>query len=60
MSYTQTTNGATALKTTNNNIVDYFMMFARDLDKTSNHEYLEKCWADDPKKNSGYHFQWPR
>jgi hypothetical protein len=50
MSYTQTTNGATALKTTNNNIVDYFMMFARDLDKTSNHEYLEKCWADDPKK----------
>ena len=50
MSYTKTTNGATSLKTTGSNIVDYFMMFSRDLDKKVNYEYLEKCWNDDPKK----------
>ncbi len=50
MSYTQTTNGATALKSTGSNIVDYFMMFSRNLDKNSNYEYLEKCWTDNPKK----------
>ena len=50
MSYTKTTNGATSLKTTGSNIVDYFMMFSRDLDKKVSYEYLEKCWNDDPKK----------
>lgn len=50
MSYTKTTNGATSLKTTGSNIVDYFMMFSRDLDKMVSYEYLEKCWNDDPKK----------
>ena len=50
MSYTTTTNGAVSLKTTGSNIVDYFMMFVRDLDKKVSYEYLEKCWKADPKK----------
>ena len=50
MAYTKTTNGATSLKTSGNNIVDYFMMFSRDLSKEISYYYLEKCWKDDPKK----------
>lgn len=50
MSYTTTTNGAVSLKTTGSNIVDYFMLFVRDLDKNVSYEYLEKCWKEDPKK----------
>jgi len=48
--YTTTDNGAVSLKTTNKNIIDYFMLFVRDLNKTDNYNYLEKCWKDDPKK----------
>lgn len=48
--YTTTDNGAISLKTTNKNIIDYFMIFVRDLDKKENNSYLEKCWKDDPKK----------
>lgn len=47
---TKTTNGATALNTSGSVIVDYFMLFMRDLDKKSSYEYLEKCWEVDPKK----------
>lgn len=50
MSYTTTTNGAVSLKTTGSNIVDYFMLFVRDLDRNVSYEYLEKCWKEDPKK----------
>ena len=49
-SYTKTTNGAVSLKSTGKNIVDYFMLFVRDLDKKISYEYLEKCWKEDPKK----------
>lgn len=48
LSHTQ--NGATALKTSGDNIVDYFMMFTRTLPKHVNEAYLEKCWADNPEK----------
>jgi len=47
---TTTTNGGIALKSTNNIIVDYFMLFMRDLDIQTSHDYLEKCWKEDPKK----------
>ena len=50
MSYTKTTNGAVSLKSTGKIIVDYFMLFVRDLDKKISYEYLEKCWKEDPKK----------
>lgn len=48
--YTKTTNGATALNTSGSVIVDYFMLFMRDMDKEVSYEYLEKCWEEDPKK----------
>lgn len=44
---TKTANGANALKTSGNAIVDYFMMFTRSLTKEHNHEYLQKCWDKD-------------
>jgi hypothetical protein len=47
---TLTNNGGISLKTTNNVIVDYFMLFMRDLDIETNYDYLEKCWDKDPKK----------
>jgi hypothetical protein len=47
---TLTNNNGIALKTTNNVIVDYFMLFMRDLDIKTNYNYLEKCWKEDPKK----------
>src|SRR6056300_912506 len=50
MSYITTTNGAVSLKTTGSYIVDYFMLFVRDLDKKVSYEYLEKCWKEDPTK----------
>lgn len=46
-----TQNGATALKTSGNLIVDYFMMYTRTLLKTDNHEYLEKCWSNNPEQS---------
>jgi hypothetical protein len=48
--FTTTENGAVALKTTSNYLVDYFMMFTRTLYKDSNYEYLQKCWETDPVK----------
>ena len=48
--FTETDNGAVALKTTGNYIVDYFMMYTRTLNKTSNYQYLDKCWSIDPIK----------
>lgn len=45
-----TENGGIALKTTNNIIVDYFMLFMRDLDLVTSYDYLEKCWNEDPVK----------
>ena len=48
--YTETDNGAVALKTSGNHITDYFMMYTRTLTKSDNEDYLEKCWKVDPKK----------
>jgi hypothetical protein len=48
--YTGTDNGAVALKTSGNPIIDYFMMYTRTLTKECNQEHLEKCWKTDPKK----------
>lgn len=48
--YTCTENGAIALDTSGNEIVDYFMMYTRTLTKEQNHEFLEKCWAVNPQK----------
>jgi hypothetical protein len=48
--FTKTANGATALSTSGSVIVDYFMLFMRDLNKKVSYEYLEKCWEEDPKK----------
>lgn len=48
--YTETENGAIALKSSGNDIVDYFMMFTRNIKKEENHKYIEKCWKIDPRK----------
>ena len=48
--FSTTNNGGVALKTTNNVIVDYFMLFMRDLDIETSYDYLEKCWKQDPVK----------
>ena len=48
--FTKTANNGNALKTTGSSIVDYFMLFVRDLDIDVSNKYLEKCWEEDPKK----------
>jgi len=48
--FTKTANNGNALKTTGSSIVDYFMLFVRDLDISISNKYLEKCWEEDPKK----------
>ena len=48
--FTRTENGAVALDTSGNHIVDYFMMYTRTLTKEENHQFLEKCWATNPQK----------
>ncbi len=48
--FTKTENGAIALDTSGNEIVDYFMLYTRTLTKEQNHQFLEKCWAVNPKK----------
>ena len=48
--FTRTENGAVALDTSGNHIVDYFMMFSRTLAKEENYQFLEKCWAINPQK----------
>lgn len=46
ISYTE--NGAISLKTSENIIVDYFMMFSRTLNIELNDKYLEECWNNNP------------
>jgi hypothetical protein len=48
--FTRTENGAVALDTSGNHIVDYFMMYSRTLAKEENYQFLEKCWAINPQK----------
>jgi len=48
--FTLTENGAVALDTSGNEIVDYFMMYTRTLTEEQNHKFLEKCWAINPQK----------
>jgi hypothetical protein len=48
--FTHTDNGAIALDTTGSDIVDYLMLYTRTLTKEHNHQFLEKCWAVNPKK----------
>ena len=47
---TKTANGGNAFKSTGSAIVDYFMLFMRDLSISDSYDYLEKCWKEDPKK----------
>ena len=47
---TKTTNGGNAFKSTGSAIVDYFMLFMRDLSICDSYDHLEKCWKEDPKK----------
>ena len=48
--FTLTENGAVALDTSGNEIVDYFMMYTRTLTKEQNYQFIEKCWAINPQK----------
>ena len=48
--FTRTENGAVALDTSGNHIVDYFMLYTRTLTKEQNHQFLEKCWVINPQK----------
>ena len=48
--YTCTENGAIALDTSGNCIIDYFMMYTRTLAKEENYKYIEECWAINPEK----------
>lgn len=45
-----TTNGAVALQSTGNHIVDFFMMFVRGVDDTLIDKYMTLCWQMDPRK----------
>jgi hypothetical protein len=47
---TNTANGGKAFKSTGSSIVDYFMLFMRDLSIADSYNHLEKCWKEDPKK----------
>jgi hypothetical protein len=47
---TNTMNGGKAFKSTGSALVDYFMLFMRDLSIADSYNYLEKCWKEDPKK----------
>lgn len=46
----KTANNGNALKTSGSSIVDYFMLFVRDLDVSVSNDYIEKCWKEDPQK----------
>jgi hypothetical protein len=50
MALSTTDNGAVALKSTSNVIVDFFSMFLRCIDTELMSDYLEKCWKTDPRK----------
>lgn len=48
--FTSTENGAVALKSSGNPIVDYFMMFARTITNEKIEKYMDLCWDVNPKK----------
>lgn len=43
-----TTNGAVALESSGNSIVDFFMMFVRGIDNELIDKYMTSCWLQDP------------
>lgn len=47
--FTETANGAIALDTTGDSIIDYFMMLTRTLPKKQHHACLEKAWQANPE-----------
>jgi hypothetical protein len=47
--FSETENGAIALNTTGNCILDYFMILTRTLPKKNHNNYLEKCWKINPE-----------
>jgi hypothetical protein len=46
--YTTTTNGAIAFKSSGDVLVDFFMMYVRDLKDNVINDYMRKCWNTDP------------
>jgi hypothetical protein len=48
--YTCTENGGIALDTSGSIIIDYFMMYTRNLTEEQNYKYIEKCWSISPVK----------
>ena len=49
---TKTANGGNAFKSTGSAIVDYFMLFMRDLSISDSYDHLEKCGRKTRKKLS--------
>jgi hypothetical protein len=49
MSKTHTTNGAIALSSTGNCLVDFFVILARNVETETLLKYLPECWSIDPK-----------
>ena len=48
--FTSTANGAVALKSTGNIIVDFFMIFSRTISEENIENYMEQCWKLNPIK----------
>lgn len=48
--FTSTANGAVALKSSGNDIVNFFMMMSRGVDYKTIKKYMKKCWVIDPIK----------
>jgi hypothetical protein len=48
--FTSTTNGAVSLKTTGNDIINFFMMMSRGINYNVIKKYMKKCWIIDPVK----------
>ena len=49
MSKTHTTNGAIALSSTGNCLVDFFVILTRNIEPETLLKYLPECWSIDPK-----------
>jgi len=47
---TSTFNGAVALKSTGNPLVDFFMLFSRSISEENIDKYMKLCWKHDPIK----------
>ena len=47
---TSTSNGAVALKSTGNPLVDFFMLFSRSISEENIDKYMKLCWENDPIK----------